>query len=79
MSAGLSDSLHCDDILVRVARQVFSRCRPPEMAEHVASVLLRPSAGFRQVRDEDLRVEVGADLPSKSGAQVGQGGALAVL
>jgi len=32
---------HCYDILVRVARQVFSRCRPSEMAEHVASVLLQ--------------------------------------
>jgi hypothetical protein len=26
-----------------VARQVFSRCRAPEMAEHVASVLLQQS------------------------------------
>ena len=52
---------------------------PPEMAEHVASVLLRPSAGFRQVRDEDLRVEVGAEIARQGGPRVGQGGALAVL
>jgi hypothetical protein len=31
------------------------------------------------VRDEDLRVEVGAELALQSGPQVGQGGALAVL
>ena len=39
----------------------------------------RTAAGFRQVRDEDLRVEVGAELALQSRAQVGQGGALAVL
>jgi hypothetical protein len=32
-----------------------------------------------QVRDGDLRVEVGAELALQSGPQVGQGGALAVL
>jgi hypothetical protein len=38
-----------------------------------------PFCGFRQVRDEDLRVEVGAELALQSGPQVGQAGALAVL
>ena len=45
----------------------------------LASGYNAPFCGFRQVRDEDLRVEAGAELSLQSGPQVGQGGDLAVL
>ena len=48
-------------------------CRRTATVDRLPTGSSPPSAGFRQVRDEDLRVEVGAELALQSGPQVGQG------